>query len=370
MAKPRILVTSAAEHTGSAAVLHLLEKGFMTKPLNLAAGTTGKTGTIGSIILLITLALPLVAQEQRDLRGPEGFIPPPVHPANVELETKPLAPGVYALLSTKPLVDNSGFIVGEQGVLVIDAHINEEMAGKIQAAVRHVTDKPILYLVNTNYHGDHTFGNYAFPDATLIVAHRETAERMHNFEEEKQFLLPTVNNDPTVYADARLRLPDVVFDDYLRLDLGGREVELYHFGHGNTPGDTVIYVPEARVAWTGNLVVGEGTIPFLLEGKPRAYLQTIARFTETLAVERIIPGHGAPTSGQILGRYLSYLSELLQSVQAAVETGKSLEETLASTPLGERYALPADSRFAQLIPFVNGLHRWNVQKTYVEFNRR
>ena len=67
---------------------------------------------------------------------------------------------------------------------------------------------------------------------------------------------------------------------------------------------------------------------------------------------------------------MSYLSELLQLVQAAVEAGKSLEETLASTPLGEHYALPADSRFAQLIPFVNGLHRWTVQKTYIEFNRR
>ena len=342
----------------------------MDKPLILVTGSTGKTGTVASIILLITLALPLVAQEQRDLRGPEGFIPPPVHPAGVELETKPLAPGVYALLSNKALVDNSGFVVGERGVLVIDAHINAEMAGKIQAAVRRVTDKPILYLVNTNYHGDHTFGNYAFPDATLIVAHRETAERMRNFEEEQQFLLPAVNNDPTVYADARLRLPDVVFDDYLRLDLGGREVELYHFGHGNTAGDTVVYVPEARVAWTGNLVVGEGTIPFLLEGKPRAYLQTIARFAETLAVERIIPGHGAPTSGRILGRYLTYLSELLQSTQDAVQAGRSLEQTLAGLPLEEKYRPPADAGLEQFDRLLAGFHRWNVQKTYLEFNRR
>ena len=210
------------------------------------------------------------------------FIPPPINPSGARLETKELAPGVYGLLSSKPPVDNSGFVVGEHGVLVIDAHINGAMAGLIQTAVRQVTNKPILYVVNTNYHGDHTFGNYAFPQETLIVAQQKTAEIMRDFEREKQFLLPTVDNDPTVFGDVRLRLPDVVLDEYLELDLGGRVVELHHFGHGNTPGDTVVYVPEARVAWTGNLIVGVVNIPFLIEGGAGAYLETMARFTHTL----------------------------------------------------------------------------------------
>src|SRR6266700_415543 len=94
-------------------------------------------------------------------QAPPGFIPPPLNPSGVRLETKELAPGIYGLLSSKPPVDNSGFVVGEHGVLVIDAHINGAMAGLIQTAVRQVTNKPILYVVNTNYHGDHTFGNYA-----------------------------------------------------------------------------------------------------------------------------------------------------------------------------------------------------------------
>ena len=89
---------------------------------------------------------------------PEGFFLPPINPTGATLVTQELSPGVYALLSDKPPVDNSGFVVGKRGVLVIDAHINGEMAGKIQQAVRAVTDKPILYLVNTNFHGDHTFG--------------------------------------------------------------------------------------------------------------------------------------------------------------------------------------------------------------------
>ena len=296
------------------------------------------------------------------------FIPPPINPSGARLETKELAPGVYGLLSNKPPVDNSGFVVGEHGVLVIDAHINGAMAGRIQTAVQQVTNKPILYLVNTNYHGDHTFGNYAFPAETLIVAQQKTAECMRDIEREKRFLLPTVDNDPTVFGDVRLRLPDVVLDEYLELDLGGRVVELYHFGHGNTPGDTVVYVPEARVAWTGNLILGAGTIPFLIEGGAGAYLETMAKFTHTLEVRTLVPGHGLLASGAILGRYLPYLSELIEAVRKAIRVGQTLEEALAATPLGQAYtqdtAGPASPFAAQFVAFRAGIHRWNVWRTY------
>src|SRR5258708_35907924 len=116
----------------------------------------------------------------------------------------------------------------------------------------------------------------------LIVDQQKTAEIMRDFEREKKFLLAAVDNDPTVFGDVQLRLPDLVIDDYLELDLGGRVVELYHFGHGNTPGDTVVFVPEARAAWTGNLIIGEGNIPFPIEAGACAYLETISKVTNTL----------------------------------------------------------------------------------------
>src|SRR5437660_5387322 len=301
-------------------------------------------------------------------QAPPGFIPPPINPTGARLETKELAPGVYGLLSSKPPVDNSGFVVGEHGVLVIDANINGATAVLIQTAVRQVTNKPILYVVNTNYHGDHTFGNYAFPQETLIVAQQKTAESMRDFEREKQFLLPTVGNDPTVFGDVRLRLPDVVLDEYLELDLGGRVVELYHFGHGNTPGDTVAFVPEARVAWAGNLILGEGTIPFLIEGGAGAYLETMAKFTHTLEVGTLVPGHGVLASGAILGHYLPYLGELIESVRRALRAGQNLEEAIAAAPLGQQYTQDiagSDSPLgAQFVAFRAGVHRWNVWRTY------
>ncbi len=325
-----------------------------------------------ALALAATVALPapVSAAERPDWAAnpPNGFIPPPLDPTGVQLATKKLAPGVYALLSGRPAVDNSGFIVGRDGVLVIDAHINGAMARQIQAAVRAVTDKPILYLVNTNFHGDHTFGNYAFPATTAIVAHRLTAQRIRDIEHEKDLMLRTVGNDPSVFADVRLRLPDVTFDDRMTIDLGGRVVELHHFGHGNTPGDTVVYVPGAKVAWTGNLVVGEGTIPPIFEGGARDYLATIARFAETLDVRTIIPGHGAPTTGAILARYLGYLGELVVAVRRAAEAGWTVEDALARLSLAEKYLPPKNSPAAALRPFIAGLHLLNVQQTFHDQN--
>ena len=314
------------------------------------------------------LALPAAAQQSSfgGFEPPAGWLPPPLDPTGVRLQTRQLAPGVYALISTRPPVDNSGFIVGENGVLVIDAHINGAMARQIQDAVRAVTDKPILYLVNTNYHGDHTFGNYAFPAETTIVAHRKTAEAMGDFDREKALLLPAVNGNAAVFDGVRLRLPDVTFEVSLRIDLGGRVVELHHFGHGNTPGDTVVYLPEAKVAWTGNLVLGAGSVPWAIEGQTQAYLETIARVAARLDIETIVGGHILTTSGETLGTYLDYLSGHIKSVQRALGAGKTLEQTLVSLPLDEAYLPPVESPLAVARPLMQGFHLWNVKKTYQE----
>lgn len=294
------------------------------------------------------------------------FTPPPLHPGEARLETKQLAPGVYALLSGAPAVDNSGFVVGDEAVLVIDAHINGTMAQQIIDAVRAVTDLPIRYLVNTNYHGDHTFGNHAFPRETQIVAHHATAERMRAFEAEKQFLLQTVDNDAAVFDGVTLRLPDVTFEDHLRIDLGNRVVDLHHFGPGNTPGDTVVYVPSARAAWTGNLVIGEGTLPPIFEGRPTAYLATIADLARSLDVELIIPGHGVATTSATLVRYMSYLGELIAQARVAARSGWTLEQTLDRDRLGARY-LPEQG---PMLALMAGFHRLNIQAAYNEIGRQ
>src|SRR6516164_10851892 len=173
-----------------------------------------------SPLIPAVLALPEVM-----VLAPPGFIPPPLNPTGVRLETKELAPGVYGLLSNRLPVDNSGFVVGERGVLVIDAHINGAMAGQIQTAVRQVTDKPLLYVVNTNYHGDHTFGNYAFPASVEIIAHRKTRDSMEDLAAEKRIRTRNLyGNDAAITDVVTWRKPDRVFDgESMELDLGDRK---------------------------------------------------------------------------------------------------------------------------------------------------
>ncbi len=296
--------------------------------------------------------------------APEGFIPPPLHPGGVTLETRRLGEGVYALMSDKPPTDNSGFIVGEDAVLVIDAHINPEMAGQIIESVRRVTDKPIAYLVNTNYHGDHTFGNSTFPSSTTIIAHAATGARMADFEGEWRVMLVTVSGDTEVLEGVTLRLPDITFDERLTIDLGGRVVELYHFGAGNTPGDTVVYEPLTRTAWTGNLVI-MGSAPPIFESDAATYLRTISAFASELDVETIIPGHGVQLDGAAqLAVYQAYLGDLLTRVRQQVREGRSLEQALEGVPLEDRWLPEEGSALSGIAPLMRGFHRLNVKRTY------
>jgi cyclase len=300
-------------------------------------------------------------------QNPPGFIPPPLNPTGAVLRTEKLGDGVYALLSSKPFTDNGGFIVGEKGVLVIDANFNGKMARQVLDSVAAVTGKPILFLVNTNGFPDHTFGNYVFPASTHIIGHRLTAERMTDLAAAKQRMLPTVDNDKSVYADAEWRLPDIVFDEHLRIDLGGRTVDIHYFGPGNTPGDTIVFEPATGAAWTGNMVFGEGTIPWLNTGTLAGYQATLDKFRRTLAVRRIIPGHGRETSGQILEQYSAYLAELKGQVQTSVDSHQTLEQALAAIPLGPQYLSTTPEPLRALM---NGFHRFNIQRAYQEIANR
>ena len=261
-------------------------------------------------------------------------------------------------------MDNVGFVVGDRDVLVVDAHINPAMARQIQERVREVTDKPIRYLVNSNYHGDHTFGNCAFPAETVIIQHRRTADLVPYHEEERRFMLPCVGNDPKILEGVELRRPDVVFDDYLRIDLGGKVVELHYFGPANTPGDTITYVPEAKVAWTGNMT--GGNIVVTLESNAPTYMNSIARFAQALEVETLIPAHNPISGPELLGGYMQYLNDVTQAVRGAVSAGWTLAETMERIPfaLDRPYSPPEDH---PRIGYFRDLHSYNVMKTHQSF---
>ena len=291
---------------------------------------------------------------------PEDFAKFELDPTGCELSIEEIGPGVYALMSSIYNVDNAGFVVGDEAVLVVDAHITIPMGEQILERVRSVTDKPIRYLVNANYHGDHTFGNGAFPEDTMLIQQSETAIRTPYIEEEKDYLLPTVGGDPAIFEGVVYRAPDIIFDDHLQIDLGNKIVDFHWFGPANTPGDTITYVPSTRTAFTGNVTVGAFGI--CLESDAPSYLATLAKFANTLELETLVSGHAPLSDPSIIGRYMLYFSDLTNEVKKAISDGLSLEQAEDRVVLPAAFAPPPDHERPDIVA---GRHKNNVRQTFL-----
>lgn len=329
-------------------------------------------GLVAGALLLLTMVPAAVAQEAPDPSpGSPGpyvpdvaeteFTPPPMDPRGLDYETRELAPGVYAYLSHRWAVNNMGFVVGERGVLAVDAGINGEAGRAFLEAIRRVTRKPILYLVNTSFKADHSFGNYAFPDGATVIAHRDARRRMAAFDDQKRFFLPSVGGNASFFRGVRQRFPDVVFDDRLRVDLGGRVVEVLYFGFGNSEGDAVVHVPGTGVAFTGNLVLGEGSIPPVFEGRGEAYLDTVRRFRAALDVSAIVPAHGDLAPGSILADYERYLAEVTAAIRAQRARGAGPDAIVDRLPIQDFFTIPATFRGSPMEITLVTLHRRNIR---------
>jgi hypothetical protein len=146
----------------------------------------------------------------------------------------------------------------------------------------------------------------------------------------------------------------------LSIDLGGQRVELHWFGPANTPGDTIVYAPAARAAWTGNMTTG--AFGLALESDAAAYLSTLAEFSKTLELETLISGHAPLADAGVLGRYMLYFSGIANDVKKAISDGLGLEETMEVVTLPEAFAPPASHPRPGV---VIGRHQYNVRRTYL-----
>jgi cyclase len=299
---------------------------------------------------------------------PDGYLGPDLNPDGLVLEPRELAPGVHALLANQMPKDNNGLIVGERAALVVDAGINGTIARQIQALAQRLTDRPVRYLANTTYHGDHTFGNSAFSSQVTILSSALNRASMLDLAREKRIRGRNLRGNLAALDDVlEWRRPDIVFDHYLQVDLGGRIVELWHFGPGNAPGDTIVYVPDARVAWTGNFLPRAGIAPMLLEGGPDPYVETLLAMQRTLDPSTIIvPGHGPMgEAGPAIDWLVGYLRDLSASVRQALADGLDAGRAVATSPIPERYSLPPQApHAAELGGLMRHLHRLNVLATY------
>ncbi|MDL4814104.1 MBL fold metallo-hydrolase [Actinomadura opuntiae] len=312
---------------------------------------------------------------------PDGYQGPNLSPRGLTLAPHRLADGVYALMATLPPKDNNGLVAGRDAALIVDAGITPEVSTRIRALAGELTDRPPRYLANTTYHGDHTFGNMGFPDDVVIVSSRLNKENMTDLDYEKKVRSGNMHGDEGLLDTVtRWRTPDVVFDSFAEIDLGGRTVQLWHFGPGNGPGDTIVYVPDTRTAWTGNFLGHAGVAHMLLQGGPEPYVGSLRRMREALPELRtIVPGHGPMGDGPAaIDALIAYLERLHDEVAASVEAGRTLAETEAACTdpwaddldpalaeaIAAAYDVPPELARRGMLELCRHLHRLNVLSTY------
>ena len=302
---------------------------------------------------------------------PAGYVGPNLNPENLHFQARAFAEGVYALLANPMPCDNSGLIVGQRAALLVDAGVNGYVARELQRIARNLADCPIKYLINTNYHGDHTFGNYAFPSNVEIIAHRHTRESMRDLNYEKKIRSRNLFGHDEQISDVKYwRKPDTVFDDYLEVDLGGRIVHLHYFGPGNTPGDTIVYLPDLFLAWTGNFVGHKRILPMLLEIGPLQYIETLERCQRALDIRTIVPGHGPLGSRESMQRTIDYLWALYCDVKKAFAAGMSADAAVGAVQLRPEFRLPWWFPVPRLHALMQNFQRLNVLFTYRESERQ
>jgi glyoxylase-like metal-dependent hydrolase (beta-lactamase superfamily II) len=233
---------------------------------------------------------------------------------------------------------NSGVIIGDNAVMVIDATATPVMAQSLIACIRSVTDKPIKYVVLSHYHAVRVLGASAYfnEGATEIIASRGTHELI--VERGAQDMQSEIERFPRLFnavdSIPGLTWPTMVFERELTLHLGRLEVKLMHIGAGHTKGDTIAWIPSQSICFSGDLVeynAGVYTGDAQLEEWP-ATLDALAQ----LKPKKLVPGRGPALENEAdVAKGIAYtrrwVSDLYGAAKAGVAAKRSLKEIFADT---------------------------------------
>ena len=244
-----------------------------------------------------------------------------------------LGPGLYAYTAEGD--PNTGVVVGDDAVLVVDTQATPVMAEDVITRIRQVTDKPIRHVVLSHYHAVRVLGASAYR-APNVIASRGTYDLI--VERGQQDFDSEAGRFPRLFRDVEsipgLTWPNVVFQKSLTLFLGKRRVEIRHLGRGHTKGDTVVWLPEEKVLFSGDLVES-GATPYTGDAYLRDWPDTLARLRD-LGPEKLVPGRGAAlktpdeVAAAIAGTQ-GFLTKLYETVAAGKAAGRPLKDVYDET---------------------------------------
>jgi len=253
--------------------------------------------------------------------------------STADLADKPITfdaigPDLYAFTAEGD--PNSGVIVGDDGVMIIDAQATPVMARQVIDRVARITDKPIKYVLLTHYHAVRVLGASAYDGAEIIAS---DATRALIAERGKQDMDSEIGRFPRLFRAVEsipgLTWPSLTFPDQMSVWLGKREVRIMHIGRGHTAGDVVAFVPDADVVFSGDLVEYHSAC-YCGDAHFTDWPATLDRLAE-FSAKALVPGRGAAlkTPKQVadgIALTEDFLTTLCNAVADSVAKGRTLKE--------------------------------------------
>ena len=251
-----------------------------------------------------------------------------------ETKISELAPGVFfRKAQVEPTFTgcNQGWVVFKDYVLVIDANFPGQ-AEEVIGVIRKTTNKPIRFVFDTHYHGDHADGNQQYEKiGATVVAHERSqplfqTKGVESFDRTKQDAAKKDEYGPLAYA-----MPSLYFSHRLVFDDGEQRVELLFLGHAHTAGDAVAWLPRHGILFTGDACVN-GAFNYTGDGDTESWISALSAM-EDLDPKQVAPGHGELAGKELIGLQKRYFTELRAAVRDAISAGKSVDDLKQSLDL-------------------------------------
>lgn len=265
--------------------------------------------------------------------------------SSVQIKVTKVAGNIYMLEGAG---GNIGVSAGEDGIVIVDDQY-APLAPRIKEALRGISDKPVKFVLNTHYHGDHTGGNEQFGETAPIVAHTNVRKRLSTGR---------VAAGNTIPPAPKVALPVITFEDRLAVHINGEEIRAIHFPHGHTDGDSVIYFTKSNVVHMGDDFFA-GRFPFIDfdgGGSVKGLIRNVEKvLSEIPADAKIIPGHGPLATPADLRSYLTMLKETSAIVESGIKANKSLDQLKSEKVLAKHESFAW--QFISAERFLEMLHR-------------
>ncbi|MGZ5324786.1 MAG: MBL fold metallo-hydrolase [Solirubrobacterales bacterium] len=293
----------------------------------------------------------------------------PLHPGSVRYEggLTEVGPGIHAWLQPNGTLgeSNAGLVMGDGASLLVDTLWDPPLTRRMLAAMAPLTARaPIQTLVNTHSDGDHWWGNQEVPageiiasDAARAVMEEESPAEMKRFgtlalalrlagslpvpyprRDDVAAIAAYVNEAlaPFEFDTVHLTPPTRTFSGELALEVGGREIRLIEVGPAHTPGDLIVWVPDAQVAIAADILF-VGVTPIMWVGPLEGWVAALERLLG-LGAERFVPGHGPVCGPEEVQRLIDYWRWLDEAAGQRLDAGVSPAETARELVLGEEIA--------------------------------